>query len=101
MCWPIKGVTNALIKAHTLFPCSMGMERKIAERYTKLTLDDYKKNLKVHLNLEQQGSWYLAYIRAKNTILTPIEQKRQEHGITRAELSKESGVRENDRGLGS
>lgn len=92
MRYPIKGVIDIVQKVHNLEVASPELETKIGPLYTKLDLEDLESKINTHLNLELQGVWQLAYVKALSTQLTPIEQKRKEHGITRAELAEASGV---------
>lgn len=93
MCWPLKGVTIATKKASDLGYLSDELNRKLAELYSVVPVEAMDEHFNTHLNLEQQGVWQLAYLRtAHNTDATKIEQRRKEHGLTRVDLAKASGI---------
>jgi len=92
MCWPLRGFTFAVQKLHQLHKSDDDITDLIAERVDSLTPEHMKKDFRTHLNLEQQGTWQLAYYRTVRGIGTKIERKRKEHGLSRAELAKASGV---------
>lgn len=92
MGWPLRGFVLAVEKLHSLHKSDDSITDLIAERVQSLTPEHMEKDFKTHLNLEQQGTWQVAYYRTVRGIGTKIERKRKEHGLSRAELAEASGV---------